>query len=388
LGSDLVPLLRRTQTRAHTATANHSRDILEAWRARHIRERRNPKLKFLIWQSTIACNLRCSHCAAPKVSSGDLTLDELKPIFDDIASGIDTSKVRVGITGGEPLIRRDLHLAIAHLVGLGFKNVGIVSNGFLLGRHPERLDELVEHGLGHLCVSLDGLEEDHNRRRRHPKSFQFARAALERARTKHPKLGTSITVSVSSDNYDRFHEVVAFAEQLGVPVVKIVAVMPYRRAAENSELILDDARYVQLLQRVAAHRRAYAKGQTKVQVTMTDDGFVGAFEGHVRDGLFNTSIGVSVATLWHDGRLAGCPQIPQDFNFQGDLRADTFARLWREEFKIFRNRAWLKKGECRKCEDWRYCMGGSLHDRDMDGNLLRCNALRVRNAIAFKERVR
>lgn len=368
------------ETPPYLATATWSRELLESWRRRHIAERRKPLLRFLIWQTTVRCNLRCRHCAATKEGGKELSTTQVRRIFDDIAEDMDPSAIRLGLTGGEPLVRKDLPTLIRHMSQLGFADIGIASNGLAIGQKPERLDALVEHGLAALNISLDGDETYHNWLRRHPRSYSNAVAAIRYARQQHPTLHTALTVTVSPMNNSSFRAVVDLSQDLGVPLVKIVAVMPYRRAATDNALLLDGRRFVELLQMVASHRQAFAKGKTPVQVTMTDDGFLGAFEGLVRDGLFNSAIGVSVATIWHDGRLAGCPQIPQDFNFQGDLLQDRFSRLWKQAFKPFRNRSWLLRNECRSCPDWRYCMGGSLHDRGPRGELLRCNALRIRHA--------
>jgi len=60
---------------------------------------------------------------------------------------------KVRLTGGEPLVRKDLIPIVQHLSTL-FKQIGITTNGSLLSR---KLPKLAESGLTHLNISLDSL---------------------------------------------------------------------------------------------------------------------------------------------------------------------------------------------------------------------------------------
>jgi radical SAM protein with 4Fe4S-binding SPASM domain len=270
--------------------------------------------------------------------------------------------------------------AIAELRRLGFASVGISSNGLRLGQEPELLDALVQAGMDGLNLSLDGPEAYHNQVRGNAQAYAHVVSTLQRARSKHPQLGLSLTVVVSAHNFDSYQHVADIAEQYAVHTLKVVGVIPQGRAQSLDTYVLQDAQLLALLEHVQRMRTEHALGQRRCDVTFTDDGFVACFEGRVRNGLFQCPAGVSVATLWHDGRLAACPQLSLEANFQGDLRHHNFAELWQGGFAPFRKREWLKQGPCRSCPDWRYCMGGSLHDRDEQGRLLRCNALAIRRA--------
>ncbi|XP_063884860.1 molybdenum cofactor biosynthesis protein 1-like isoform X1 [Scylla paramamosain] len=105
---------------------------------------------------TEKCNLRCQYCMpeegvslTPKDSL--LTSEEILRIARlFVSEGVD----KVRLTGGEPMVRKDLTHIVESLSGLGVKQLGMTTNGLLLKR---RLKDLQSAGLTHLNVSLDTL---------------------------------------------------------------------------------------------------------------------------------------------------------------------------------------------------------------------------------------
>jgi cyclic pyranopterin phosphate synthase len=82
-----------------------------------------------------------------------LTFEEIAR-FVRVAAGLGVDKVR--LTGGEPLVRKDLHKLVAMLVGIpGIRDVGLTTNGLLLAAHAA---PLFAAGLRRLNVSLDTLD--------------------------------------------------------------------------------------------------------------------------------------------------------------------------------------------------------------------------------------
>src|SRR5436305_1776186 len=105
---------------------------------------------------TDRCNLRCTYCMPEDVTflpREELLSFEEMTQFVRVAAGLGVTKVR--LTGGEPLMRRDLHKLVAMLVEVpGLKDVGLTTNGLLLG--PQAV-ALRAAGLRRLNVSLDTL---------------------------------------------------------------------------------------------------------------------------------------------------------------------------------------------------------------------------------------
>ena len=108
---------------------------------------------------TDRCNLRCTYCMPEDVTFLDklelLSFEEIVEFVRVIAPlGID----KVRLTGGEPLMRRDLHVLTRSLLAIpGIQDLGLTTNGLLLAAQAR---QLYDAGLRRLNVSLDTLDPD------------------------------------------------------------------------------------------------------------------------------------------------------------------------------------------------------------------------------------
>src|SRR6202048_2486972 len=109
---------------------------------------------------TDRCNIRCFYCMpeenvtyAPREEI--LTFEEIER-FAKVAVSMGVTKIRV--TGGEPLVRKDLPVLIAKLCAIpGVHDVALTTNGVLLARHAQAL---YDAGLRRLNVHLDTLDRE------------------------------------------------------------------------------------------------------------------------------------------------------------------------------------------------------------------------------------
>src|ERR1700692_3446516 len=107
---------------------------------------------------TDRCNIRCFYC----MPETDVQFVERREILDfeeierfvRIAAGLGITKLRV--TGGEPLVRRDLPVLIRRLAAIpGIRDLALTTNGVLL---PELAGPLYDAGLRRLNVHIDTLD--------------------------------------------------------------------------------------------------------------------------------------------------------------------------------------------------------------------------------------
>src|SRR5690242_161776 len=113
---------------------------------------------------TDRCNFRCTYCMPKEVFGGDfafLRREELLT-FEEIArlarlfvrNGVE----KIRLTGGEPLLRRDLERLVEQLAAIdGVKDIALTTNGSLLTREKART--LKAAGLHRVTVSLDALDD-------------------------------------------------------------------------------------------------------------------------------------------------------------------------------------------------------------------------------------
>lgn len=107
---------------------------------------------------TDRCNFRCRYCM-PEEGMQWLQKDELLS-YEELArvtkifAELGVTKVR--LTGGEPLLRKDLHLLVGYIAGLkGLKDIALTTNGFFLA---EQAGALAKAGLQRINVSLDSMD--------------------------------------------------------------------------------------------------------------------------------------------------------------------------------------------------------------------------------------
>ena len=75
------------------------------------KERKIHPLRDLFWECTLTCNAKCKHCGSSaeiRKYEDELTTEEIKNAFKQIARDMDASKILINVTGGEPLTRKDL----------------------------------------------------------------------------------------------------------------------------------------------------------------------------------------------------------------------------------------------------------------------------------------
>lgn len=113
---------------------------------------------------TDRCNIRCFYCMPEenvqfKPRAEILTFEEIAA-FTRVVARMGVNKLR--LTGGEPLMRADLHLLVEQLAQIeGIHDIALTTNGMFLA---EQAQALKAAGLGRLNISLDALSEETFRR--------------------------------------------------------------------------------------------------------------------------------------------------------------------------------------------------------------------------------
>lgn len=185
---------------------------------------RMPKLEFLVYEITDACNSRCAHCNIweTKASKDMLNTDEIKEVF---SRGDFKDVKELIITGGEPVLRHDILeclLAIRQYVSP--HAIFSFSTNALM---PERVLEVVNGCLGEgmrlvVGVSLDGIGDEHDRVRGVEGNFKKVIYLLEEllAMKKKNNLDDRLSVTVgytfSRKTCDSMRDVRSYVQSLGL----------------------------------------------------------------------------------------------------------------------------------------------------------------------------
>jgi cyclic pyranopterin phosphate synthase len=132
-----------------------------------IRDRLSRPLRDLRISVTDRCNFRCSYCMPKEIFNNDYTylphsaLLNFEEITQLAKSFIDLGVEKIRLTGGEPLLRKNLDVLIAQLAALRTAegkqlDITLTTNGSLLARKAKQLKQA---GLQRVTVSLDGLDD-------------------------------------------------------------------------------------------------------------------------------------------------------------------------------------------------------------------------------------
>ena len=328
-------------------------------------------LRQLFWESTLRCNVHCLHCGSDCIASvqtPDMPAEDfLKVIDTEITPHVDPHTVMVVISGGEPLMRKDLAD-----VGMALKKRGylwgMVTNGLALTE--QKFKELRKAGLSSVTVSCDGLEQDHIWLRQHPLAFEGATRAIQLCAAD-KDLTWDVVTCANKRNIDHLPAIRDYLWSIGVRDWRVFGIDPMGRAAENPELILDDDQFRYLMDFIAAEREA---GR---HVSYSCEGYLGTYEGRVRDHLYQCAAGISVASILIDGSISACTSIRGKY-YQGNIYKDSFWDVWENGFRMYRDRSWMREMEpCKDCKAFDFCEGNGMHLRREDGSLMLCHLHRL-----------
>lgn len=328
-------------------------------------------LRQLFWECTLRCNLHCRHCGSDCTASAltpDMPFEDFEKVLLGVKKAYKARDILVIFSGGEPLMRADIAQCGQRVKELGFP-WGMVTNGFLMT--PRKIAELLSAGMRSCTISLDGLEKEHDWMRGVPGSFGRADAAI-RTLSAVSSVGFDVVTCVTKKNFGQLEAIKAYLTEAGVRNWRIFTVFPVGRAATDPDMQLSKEQYRALMDFIVRCR----KDKRGIKVNYGCEGFLGPYEGKVRDLLFSCQAGLSIASVRIDGAISGCTSIRSSYS-QGNIYQDDFVDVWEHRFGLFRDHTPLREGLCRECEWWKWCQGNGIHLRGGKGELLQCDLERL-----------
>lgn len=338
---------------------------LEVFIARKEQLKKNTPLQYLFWEATLRCNLSCLHCGSDCVrddsaQANEINSDTVKRELQSIAKSYSPENITFAIIGGEPLLRDDIIDVGSFAADLGYV-WGITTNGMLLDR---AMVKRLKHGrLQTISVSLDGIEEDHDRLRNCKGAYGRVVANLRHLLEDRFFKTFDVICCVSKINIDHLDAFLDSLIRLKIPAVRFTPVFSRGRASQNSRLMLEQADYIKLLQFIA-HQR---KTQNQIKIYLSEEGYWGPeWECVVRDEFHYCASGILIGSILHDGKVTGCPSSSRTF-IEGNIQENPFVEIWKNRFTRYRqDRYKVFSPKCGNCEHWVLCEGGGFHLLDQD----------------------
>jgi MoaA/NifB/PqqE/SkfB family radical SAM enzyme len=264
------------------------------------------------FEVTHCCNARCKHChlGGPREEQR-ATPERLGEICREL------SPVVAQISGGEPLLRRDLEDIVRAFSVSDRPPVTVVTtNGALLT--PERWGSLRAAGLDEFSLSLDYPDERHDEFRGIPRLFGRLAELLSWLQGR-PDKGVTLCCVIQSDNYRSLPALAELATGWGV-MLNFSCYTPMRTG--NRDYLLTSQQVdelEQLVPRLLAHRRAHGNIRTSAY------GFRRIIEYFRAGRMAGCRTGYRFHNVNPDGSVSPCGLIIKDFRTRAEL-VERFSR--------------------------------------------------------------
>jgi len=323
-----------------------------------------PKKRSFITYLTGRCNQKCRHCFFSRENGKkkeEFSLEEIEKIARNYYINTGTHKflargISQGFTGGEPFLRDDLPEIVAVFRKRGIRHFHINTNGILTEKILSFCIDLLRQKISFkIAVSLDGLEETHDKIRNMPGAFRKSIYTIKSLKS--IGAGVGVIITINRLNYKELKELMKFINyDLGIePGVQLIrgasqANMPLEFKENNDPI---DAQ-IMITKEIIPEIRAILY-QTYAEKAIQDPFKIADFAKKFTSLDFHLSIlekgkrifdcraGDSVGVIYQNGDVALCEMYKPIGNLKDvdyDLR-----RLWNNPIAE-KQRAFIKRCTC------------------------------------------
>ncbi|WP_046757912.1 radical SAM/SPASM domain-containing protein [Kordia jejudonensis] len=314
---------------------------------------------YVVWEITLACNLKCTHCGsrAGKVRPGELTTEQCFEVVDSLKK---LGTREISIIGGEAFLRKDWLDIIRRIDGHGME-CSMQTGAYNLTE--KRITDAKEAGIKNIGVSIDGLPDVHNEIRGRKDSFEQAITCL--GLLKKHNIVSSVNTTITKKNKNQLNELLDILIANGVKNWQVQLVVAMGNAVDHSdELIIQPYELIEFYDNlIQIYRRALANN-VLVQAG-NNIGYFGPYEHIWRQGSVgyysgcgagHTALGIEA-----DGVVKGCPSLPTTDYTGGNIKNMSIEDIWNYSEEMFfsryrnKNEMW---GGCKGCYYETSCLAG------------------------------
>ena len=314
---------------------------------------------------TNKCNLNCSFCL--RDASNDNLQDELSTsewlnFFDRLK---ELKVFNISLSGGEIFLRDDFFVLLEKLRKNRMHRISLLTNGTLISK--ETVDQLTRLKMKFLTISLDGLEETHDKIRG-KKSFQKTMKGIRHLINQ--GIYPNISFTPIKDNYREIGPFIDYMVSLGITSIQINTLSPDGRCQRIYEgLVLEYPNQVkEVLDVIKEKRKKFPNIKIKCQFgfyyylpTIYQDSREDPQNykiKHLKSGCGAASTSCAVMP---NGDVVPCEGLS---NFKGgNIKEQDMYSIWKnsENFKIIRDLSKISMDQTPYCKDCKYiylCDGG------------------------------
>lgn len=320
----------------------------------------------VVWEITLACNLKCQHCGsrAGRPRPNELSTEECLDVVRQLAR---LGTREISLIGGEAYLRRDWTEIVRAIRSHGMYCAMQTGARNLTA---ERIAEAVEAGLQGIGVSIDGLPELHDELRGVPGSYEMAVQALKMAKA--AGLKTSVNTQIGARSMEQLPAIMDRILEAGATHWQLQLTVAMGNAVDHDALLLQPYQLLDLMPLLA---RLYHEGNSRglLMIVGNNIGYFGPYEhllrslGQDQGHWTGCSAGQTVIGLESDGTVKGCPSLATVGYAGGNVRDLSLEDIWdtSEPLHFGRLRSvedlW---GFCRTCYYADVCRGGCTWTAD------------------------
>ncbi len=299
------------------------------------------------WNLTKMCNLRCPHCYldAGKKGEDELTTNECFALIDEMKV---LGTEMLILTGGEPLLRKDIYDIAKYASERGIWVV-MGTNGVLI--IDKVVQKMLECGVKGVGISIDSVDPDkHDGFRGGPKSWEYSVRALEISRAY--GLEVLVQTTIMETNYNEIPQLIDFAREKGAWSFNLYFLVQTGRGQEMNDLSPQrtEAMLTNLVELQNEYRPMLVR--SKCAPHFKRIAFERALGGLESGGCM---AGTQYGRITPEGNVTPCPYMTV---VAGNIRENRLTEIWQTApvFQELRNLKQLK-GRCGDCEFKELCGG-------------------------------
>jgi pyrroloquinoline quinone biosynthesis protein E len=303
---------------------------------------------WLLLELTYRCPLKCAWCNNPLDFDhyrNELTTEEWMRVMRE---GRELGALQLGLSGGEPMMRRDVETLVAEASRLGYYT-NLITSG--IGLDSDRLQALKDAGLNQIQLSIQSCDEALNDELVGTRAFEVKLDVARRIKAH--GFPMVLNVPVCRQNIDQAPKILAMAEELSVDYLEFANLQYYNWAMLNREELLPSRAQLQRAEvEVRAARQRLGKRMT-IYFVVPD-----YYDGRPKACM--NGWGSIHFTIAPDGTALPCQEarVIKGLAFPS-VRNASLEWIWKDSptFNLFRGEAWMKE-PCRTCSDRTRDFGG------------------------------
>ncbi len=304
--------------------------------------------RWLLAELTYSCPLQCPYCANPLDYSHykqELSTDDWKRVLIQARK---MGAVQLGLSGGEPLVRKDLEEIVKHARELGYYS-NLITSAY--GLDESRIIALKEAGLDHIQVSIQASSEELSDYLAGTKSFTHKKQVAHLVK-KHgyPMV---LCVVIHRKNIEQMPQILTMAEELGADYLELANTQYYGWAHANRDLLLPTKEQFEIAENIAQEFKKKVAGKMKIYYVVPD------FHEDRPKACMN-GWGTTFLTIAPDGVALPCHSARELPNLNcPNVNDDSIKEIWHNSkaFNFFRGDDWMQE-PCRSCDEKEKDFGG------------------------------